>query len=71
MLPNLMRPREFQRRNPDLFNTYSAMRYYLDRRHENGLVESGAVVETALGLRINEERFPVWFLGSQSARSSV
>jgi hypothetical protein len=70
MLPNLMRPREFQRRYPDVFNTYAALRYHLDHRRENGLVESGAVVETALGLRIDGERFPVWFLGSQSARSA-
>jgi hypothetical protein len=63
MLQALMRPRDFQRRNPDVFNTYSALRYHLDKRHHNGLVQSGAVVETALGLRINTERFPAWFMG--------
>ena len=44
MLPNLMRPHEFQRYNRHLFRTMSALRYHLDRRHENGLVECGAVV---------------------------
>ena len=63
MLTNLMRPKEFQRRNREFFNTYSALRYYLDRRHENGLIESGAVIETPLGLRIDIERFPAWLLG--------
>lgn len=67
MLPTLVRPRDFQRRNPELFATYAALRYHLDHRRENGLLESGAVVETQLGLRIVPERFPLWLLRSAPA----
>ena len=68
MLPTLMKPRDFQRRNSDVFNTYSSLRYHLERRHENGLVETGVVVETKLGLRIVPEKFPAWFLGNSAAQ---
>jgi len=63
-LSRLRKPSDFQREHTDVFRTYAALRYHLDRRDCNGLLASGAVVETALGLRIDEERFPVWFLGS-------
>jgi hypothetical protein len=63
----LRKPSEFQREHTDLFRTYSALRYYLDRRHENGLLATGAVVETALGLRVDEQRFPVWLMGSSQS----
>jgi hypothetical protein len=62
MLPTLVRPLDFQRRNRDIFRTYSAFRYYLDHRHENGLVASGAIIETAVGLRVVPEKFPGWLL---------
>jgi len=63
MFPNLMRPSAFQRRCPEQFRSLAALRYHLTRRRANGLVESGAVVETPIGLRINPERFEQWMLG--------
>ena len=68
MLHNLMRPREFQRRNPDVFNTYSALRYHLDRRYSNGLIDSGAVIETKLGMRIDPQRFESWCVGKPTGQ---
>lgn len=62
-IPKLERPREFQRRHADLFPSISSLRYHLDKRHENGMLEAGVVLETALGLRIDPERFPAWLLG--------
>lgn len=70
MLPHLVKPSEFQRRNCDWFRTYGALRYHLDRRHENGLVECGAVVETSLGLRIDPERFPAWLLSPKQDQAA-
>lgn len=63
MLPTLVTPSDFQRRNRDWFRTYANLRYHLDRRQTNGLLSSGAVVETRLGLRIDPEKFPAWLLG--------
>jgi hypothetical protein len=62
MLPNLVLPQDFQRNHRDLFRTYTSLRYHLDRRHQNGLLQSGAVVETRLGLRIVPDKFPDWLL---------
>jgi hypothetical protein len=63
-LETLMRPSDFRRAHRSLFNTDSALWKHLGRRRENGLLESGAVVETALGLRIDPERFRTWFLNT-------
>lgn len=57
---NLMKPREFQRRHRDWFRTESALLYHLRKRDENGMVASGLVLETPIGLRIDPEKFPDW-----------
>jgi hypothetical protein len=62
-LNELQKPGEFHKRNPRVFRTYSALRKYLDKRHENGLITSGAVIETPLGLRIDAAKFEAWMLG--------
>lgn len=67
MHPSLMRPREFQRRCAEEFRTLRALRYHITRRHANGLVASGAVVETPIGLRIDPERFEIWMRGRGEA----
>lgn len=66
MQPTLMRPRDFQRRCAEEFRTLRALRYHLTRRHANGLIAAGAVVETPIGLRIDPERFRVWMFGKSS-----
>ena len=55
----------FYRRHENLFASYAAYRKYLERRHRNGLVAAGAVVETPLGLMIDPPNFCAWLLGSQ------
>ena len=67
MLPTLVRPSDFQRSCAEQFRTIEALRYHLTRRRRNGLLESGAVVETPIGMRINPERFQAWMLGKSSA----
>jgi hypothetical protein len=44
--------------------SYPAFRYHLTKRHKNGLVESGAVVESPIGLMIVPAQFERWLLGS-------
>lgn len=63
MLPKLIKPQEFQRDNSVHFPTLSALRFHITHRRENGMLESGAVVESPLGLRIDPERFPEWLMG--------
>ena len=70
MQQSLMRPSAYQRRRAEEFRTYSALRHYLTNRHSNGLVESGAVVETPLGLRINPERMDRW-LGGEGHKATA
>jgi hypothetical protein len=67
---DLIKPGAYHRRTRRVFKTYSALRYYLDHRAENGLLEAGAVIESPLGLLIDPERFDSWVLG-RSNRSSV
>ena len=43
--------------------TYSALRYHLRGRQRNGLISTGAVVESPIGLLIDPERFGHWLLG--------
>jgi hypothetical protein len=66
----LRKPTEFLRihRREIPLKTISALRYHLDRRHENGLVEIGAVIESPLGLLISPRQFEAWILGDRSAR---
>ena len=52
----------FYRRHENLFASYAAYRKYLDRRHRNGLITSGAVVETPLGLMVDPLSFRAWLL---------
>jgi hypothetical protein len=67
--PELRKPLDFWRANRRRlpFNTFSAFKYHLERRHRNGLVESGAVVESPLGNLINPARFDKWLLGETKA----
>jgi hypothetical protein len=62
-LPHLLKPGTYQRLNAHVFRTPVALRYYLDNRRENGLLECRGVVETPMGLRIDPERFAWWALG--------
>jgi hypothetical protein len=59
-LARLKRPADFQRTYPNIFRTDSALRYHLSRRHTNGLLAAGAVVETRLGLRIDPPALIDW-----------
>ena len=70
-LSELTKPGEFQRHNRQLFRTYSALRYHLDRRHTNGLIEAEAVIESPLGLLINPTKFHGWLLGRKSSRDAA
>ena len=63
----LSRPSRYQANNRQLFRTAAALRKHLDRRRDNGLLEYGAVVESRLGLLIDEERFATWLI-SKSAQ---
>lgn len=59
-LDHLTKPADFQKRNTKIFRTLTALRRYLDRRAVNGLIETGAVVESPLGLLIDEAKFAEW-----------
>lgn len=54
----LLRPRDFWLEHSEELplRTFSAFRYHLEKRHENGLVSSGAVVESPFGLLIRPSR---------------
>jgi hypothetical protein len=51
----------------DFFGTEAALRYHVTRRNRNGLLTSGAVRETPLGLRVNPPRIRQWALGELAA----
>jgi hypothetical protein len=51
--------------------SYGAFRHYLWRRHANGLVASGAVVETRVGLLIHPKRFQSWVLTPRSGSADA
>jgi hypothetical protein len=70
-ISELRKPSEFLRthRRELPLKTYAALRYHLDRRHENGLVASGAVIESRVGLLIAPAQFERWLL-SPRPRSS-
>ena len=62
----LMKPGEFWRRHRrELpFGSYRALRYHLDRRTKNGLLECGGVVQSPIGLLIDPEQFlTIWLRG--------
>jgi predicted alpha/beta hydrolase len=61
----------FYRRHENLFASYAAYRKYLERRHRNGLLTSGAVVETPLGLMVDPSNFQAWLLGSGNAEPEI
>ena len=61
--------REHRRELP--LKTYSALRYHLDRRHENGLIECGAVIESPLGVLIWPTGFANWILGKHHGRGDA
>ena len=71
MVNDLMKPGEFQRANNRLFRTYSALRYHLDRRGDNGLLDCGAVVESPLGLLIDPAKFECWLLRRASTKDAA
>ncbi len=64
-ISELRKPSEFLRRHRRELplKTYAALRYHLDRRHQNGLVTSGAVIESPLGLLISPAAFERWIFG--------
>jgi hypothetical protein len=64
--PVLRKPGDFwhTHRRELPIRSYGALRYHLERRRENGLVQSGAVIESPIGLLIAPERFEQWLLGS-------
>jgi hypothetical protein len=53
---------DFFEDNRNVLGTRDAFRKRLERRHENGLVASGAVVETSLGVMVDPPRFWDWLL---------
>ena len=62
----LMKPGEFWRRHRrELpFGSYRALRYHLDCRTKNGLLECGGVVQSPTGLLIDPEQFlTIWLRG--------
>ena len=63
MKHGLIRPSLFQSRNRDVFRTLAALRRRLDMRRENGLISSGAVIESPVGLLIDEAKFVDWLTG--------
>lgn len=64
----LLRPHEFQRRNRHLFPTNAALYRYLTKRRDNGLLDSGAVVEAPTGVMlIDPARFEKWLRGKRDA----
>ncbi len=52
----------FYEQNPNLFTSRESFRKKLERRHSNGLIASGAVIESALGLLVDPLRFSSWLL---------
>jgi hypothetical protein len=60
---HLIKPAKYQRANRPLFRTYGALRWHLNNRRSNGLVACGAVVESPLGLLIDESKMPQWLMG--------
>jgi hypothetical protein len=67
----LIKPRDFwlEHRAELPLRTYSAFRYYLQKRHENGLVSSGAVVESPFGLLIRPSRLLGDWLNGRNERT--
>jgi hypothetical protein len=68
--PTLLKPGAFwQLHNKRLpFRTYSAIKYHLERRHRNGLIESGAVVDSPIGTLVNPDIFLGEWLQGKAAR---
>lgn len=61
-LKNLQRPRVFYDEHRNLFTSYKAFRYRLEARASNGLIKSGAVVDTPFGPLIDPEAFRQFLL---------
>jgi len=53
---------DFYQEHRNLLGTRDAFRKRLERRYKNGLVASGAVVETSLGVMVDPPRFWDWLL---------
>jgi hypothetical protein len=67
--PTFLKPTDFweQHRAQLPFKTYSAIKYHLAKRRHNGLLESGAVVESPIGTLINPDRFiGQWLCGKKT-----
>jgi hypothetical protein len=66
----LLKPRDFWlEHSAELpLRTYSAFRYHLEKRHENGLISSGSVVESPFGLLIRPSRLLGDWLNGNSGR---
>lgn len=52
----------FYQDNRNVLGSRDAFRKRLERRYQNGLIASGAVVETSLGVMVDPPRFWDWFL---------
>ena len=61
-LRRLRRARTFYEQHAHLFPSYGAFRKQLARRRSNGLLASGVVVESELGLLIDARQFESWLL---------
>ncbi len=61
-LRRLRKARAYYQEHRHLLGSPDAWRKRLERRHTNGLLTSGAVVETSLGLMIDPPRFRMWLL---------
>lgn len=70
-LKNLQRPRVFYDEHRNLFTSYKAFRYRLEARASNGLVEAGAVIDTAFGPLIDPEAFRQFLLRGAAERHAA
>lgn len=57
---HLVKPAKYQRANRHLFRTPASFRWHLNNRHTNGLLACGAVIESPLGLLIDESKIERW-----------
>jgi len=53
---------DFYRANQNVLGSRDAFRKRLERRYRNGLIASGAVIDTTLGVMVDPPSFWNWFL---------
>lgn len=66
----LVRVVEFQRMNQRLFPTEVSLRHYVKQRRTNGLLKSGAVLETRIGIFIDPIAFLDWLFDRSESKAA-